>query len=126
MRTILGTKLAIELTSDARASFFEAESLVPGAKAACHAQLQSLLQRLADQGSLRSKDQWTGEALGVWVLRCRNKVCACGWFHDHRQGVFVISHFGFELKQPLDDADISRVDSNRSKLYWSERHAKSH
>lgn len=126
MPAIQGSKLIIELTSDARASFSEAESRVIGAKSTCHAQLQSLLQRLADQGCLRSKDQWTEESSGAWALRCRSKLCLCGWFHESRHGVFVISHFGFDLKQPLDSADISRLDLNRSRLYWSERHAKPH
>jgi hypothetical protein len=122
MRFHSGSKLHIELTTDALASLTEAESHVPDTQAACKAQLRRLLQRLAETGTLQSPEQWNTEGGGFFAVKTRCGLRAYGWYHAHRRGVFVVSHFIYKKRQKLDPADIDRAERNRRRLYESEKY----
>lgn len=115
-----GAKLVIEFTDDANASLEEAESHVPPNQAACKAQLRRLLQRLGDVGRLQSPDQWNTEGDGFFAVKARCGLRGYGWFHKHRRGVFVVSHFILKKRQKLDPADMERAGKNREAFYRGE------
>jgi hypothetical protein len=115
-----GAKFNIEFTDDAGSSLTDAESHVPPNQSACKAQLRRLLTQLADRGQLSSPDQWNTEQDGFFAVKARCGLRAYGWFHTHRRGVFVVSHFIFKTRQKLDPADIRRANGNRLDFYRRE------
>lgn len=115
-----GAKFDIEFTDDAGDSLTDAESHVPPNQSACKAQLRRLLTQLAERGQLSSPDQWNTERDDFFAVKARCGLRAYGWFHKHRRGVFVVSHFIFKTRQNLDPADIHRANRNRLDLYRKE------
>lgn len=108
-----GARLTIEWTADAKRSRPEAEAQVPGSKKGCTAQLQAIIQKLADKGKIFSQDQMRLEEDGIFALKARCGLRAYGWFHRQRRGVFVVSHFIMKKTQKLDRRDLDRARNNR-------------
>lgn len=105
-----GSHYEISQTPDAKSSWEEATG---HAKEACIAQLVNLIKRLSDIGKLNSPDQFNHEGDGIFAIKARCGLRAYGWFHAHRRGVFMISHFRYKNWQKLDPADLRRAKKNR-------------
>lgn len=108
-----GARLTIEWTEDAQTTLRQAESRVPGNHGACKAQMRALIKRLAETGKLRSPDHMRNEGDKIFAVKARCGLRAYGWYHRHRRGVFVISHFIMKKKDALDPQDLNRATRNR-------------
>ncbi len=107
-----GKIFVIEETDDAVNSRPLAESQAQ--PISCIAQLKRMIERFADHGKLNSPDQINDEGDGFFAIKARCGLRAYGWYHQDRQGVFVISHYICKKKQKLDAADIARANANRN------------
>lgn len=115
-----GSQFIIEVTRDGVTSRKEAIAQVPGSKVACIAQLNALIKRFADMGSLKSPVQMCPEEDGFYAIKTRCGLRAYGWYHSTRRRVFVISHFIMKKKQKLDPRDIDRAKRNRDEYEEAE------
>ncbi len=105
-----GLNRVVEITEEGYESLREAEARV---RPACAAQLRALIQQFANAGSLRAPDKMRNEGDGVYAIKANCGLRAYGWFHRHRQGVFVISHVIVKQKNKMDNGDRDRVLRNR-------------
>lgn len=108
------------LTDGGMASKEAADRKVPGNLAACKKQLERLLKRLADRGTLQSPDQLRNEGDGIYAVRARCGLRAYGWFDSDAtgKGQFVVSLFimkkSAKLKKGDKDSVIAARDEWRS------------
>lgn len=110
-----GAKLTIWLRLGAKASWDEAEQLVPGNLAACPATFRARLERLAEVGRLRSPDHMNHEGQQIYAVKAHCGLRAYGWFDQVNSGrAFIISHVILKKKDKLDPADLSRAMAHRA------------
>lgn len=81
------------------------------------AQLQALLERLANQGNLRSPDQMHAQDDGIFAVKSRFGFRAYGWF-DRSNGrrCFVIGYVRLKKEDKADVADIRRCCDLRARF----------
>jgi len=81
------------------------------------AQLQALLERLADFGRLRSPDQWHAQGDGIFAVKSKFGFRAYGWFD--RVGsdrVFVIGRVRLKKEDKADQNDIDACCALRTRF----------
>jgi hypothetical protein len=112
-----GVRLLILLMPGAAESFGEACAGVPGNRDACPAQLVRLIKRLADFGTLHSKDQFRHEGDQTYAIKARCGLRAYGWFDGYEgRAAFIISHYILKKRDKLDPADKEMIDANRTRF----------
>lgn len=106
-----GQYLTIYWTQDAEDSFREMTKTCTDPKTRGGlGNIAALIQRLADQGRLRSPDQFNAEGDGFHAIKHSSGIRAYGWFEDRN---FILSHFILKKQDKLAKSDQTRMQRNR-------------